>query len=372
MLQSLEIRNYRNLRHLTIEKLGRVNLLVGKNNTGKTSVLEAVNILIHKANLQAIAQIFEERGENVSRMSTSGPEQRIENNTELLSSMFHGRECSTDKKNSIVISSLGGQFVSLRFVNYAKEVIEDEHSQDTYSRIIVVDSVTESEGLGIEITDDNTFKVLTLDRDLSRPLRFGGMRENVQFVRTSGITRDSNGRLWDKVTSTENNTYIEDALKIVEPGVTGLRFILPNVDSYATRRKDERIGVVQLKGLSKPISLSSMGDGINRILTIILAMVNCENGYLFVDEFENGLHHSVQEKLWEIIFYLAELLDIQVFATTHSSDAIKTFGEVANSKPGYKDAQLIHLRNVKDQISAVLYNTEDVETAMETDYLDLR
>ena len=115
-----------------------------------------------------------------------------------------------------------------------------------------------------------------------------------------------------------------------------------------------------------------MGDGINRILTIILAMVNCENGYLFVDEFENGLHHSVQEKLWEIIFYLSERLNIQVFATTHSNDTIKAFGEVANSKLEYSDAQLIQLRNVKGIISAVLFNTDDVETAMETDYLDLR
>ena len=46
MLRSLEIRNYRNLRHLTIEKLGRVNLLIGKNNTGKTSVLEAIYLWV--------------------------------------------------------------------------------------------------------------------------------------------------------------------------------------------------------------------------------------------------------------------------------------------------------------------------------------
>ena len=362
MLRSLEIRNYRNLRHLTIEKLGRVNLLVGKNNTGKTSVLEAVSILIHKANLQAITQIFEERGENVPRMSTSGPEQRIENNTELLSGMFHGRECSTDKKNSIVISSLGGESVSLRFVNYAKEVIEDEYSQDAYSKIIVVDSASESEGLGIEIIDDNTFRVLTLDRDLSRPLRFGSMRENVQFVRTSGITRDSNGRLWDKITSTENNAYVEDALKIVEPAVTGLRFILPNVDSYATRKKDERIGVVQLKGLSKPISLSSMGDGINRILTIILAMVNCENGYLLIDEFENGLHYSVQEKLWKIIFYLAENLNTQVFATTHSLDCVEAFSSVLSNGKQDKDAgALIRLENYDGNIEATVYDADEIQ-----------
>ena len=73
-----------------------------------------------------------------------------------------------------------------------------------------------------------------------------------------------------------------------------------------------------------------MGDGINRILTIILSMVNVENGYFFIDEFENGLHYSVQKDLWKMIFYLAEKLNIQVFATTHSSDCINAFQEVIN------------------------------------------
>ncbi|GAB4048110.1 AAA family ATPase [Spirosoma litoris] len=369
MLRSLEIRNYRNLRHLTIEKLGRVNLLVGKNNTGKTSVLEAISILVHKANLQWISQIFEERGEDASRTSTMGIERRIEYNLELLSGLFYGREYSTEKQASILISS-EETFLSLRFIYYVKEEIQDE--EGSYSRIVTVNSPNESEGLGIEIIADKSFQVITLDRNLSRPLRFGSISENVQFVRSSGVTRESNGRLWDKITSPERNKYVEDALRLVEPDVVGLRYVLPDVESYGTRKKDERIGRVQLKGSDKPVYLRSMGDGINRILTIILAMVNCENGYLLIDEFENGLHYSVQEKLWEIIFYLAERLNIQVFATTHSNDTIKAFGEVSNSKSAYNDAQLIRLRNIKGEISAVLFNAQDVEIATETDYLDLR
>ena len=374
MLRSLDIRNYRNLRHLTIEKLGRVNLLVGKNNTGKTSVLEAVSILIHKANLQWITQIFEERGENASRSSILEAAQRVEYNTELLSGLFYGREYSTDKHASITISSLDDAFVSIRFVYYREEIIEDEDTQSSYSKLVVVDSHSpdEPDGLAIEIIANDTFRVTPLDRNLSRPLRFGGISENVQFVRSNGVTRESNGRLWDKITSPDNNTHVEDALRLVEPNVVNLRFVLPEIESYSTKKKDERIGRVQLKGSNKPVYLRSMGDGINRILTIILAMVNCENGYLLIDEFENGLHYSVQEKLWEIIFYLAERLNIQVFATTHSNDTIKAFGEVANRNPAYRDAQLIQLRNVNDEISAVLFSTQDVEVATETDYLDLR
>ena len=76
-----------------------------------------------------------------------------------------------------------------------------------------------------------------------------------------------------------------------------------------------------------------MGDGINRILTIILAMLNCENGVLLIDEFENGLHYSVQHQLWKVINDLSTKLNVQVFATTHSMDTLRSLSELINDYP---------------------------------------
>ena len=61
MLHSLEIQNYRNLRHLKVETLGRVNLLVGKNNTGKTSVLEAMYLWANYGRFDSIYECLEVR-----------------------------------------------------------------------------------------------------------------------------------------------------------------------------------------------------------------------------------------------------------------------------------------------------------------------
>ena len=69
-----------------------------------------------------------------------------------------------------------------------------------------------------------------------------------------------------------------------------------------------------------PVPLGSMGDGMLRVLQIILKVFSAQGGFLLIDEFENGLHYSVQEKIWALIFKLAEQLNIQVFATTHSWD----------------------------------------------------
>jgi len=106
-----------------------------------------------------------------------------------------------------------------------------------------------------------------------------------------------------------------------------------------------------------------MGDGINRILTIILALVNCEKGYLLIDEFENGLHHTVQEQLWRVIFYLVEKLDIQVFATTHSWDCIEAYENVLNDEEIKTDGKLIRLEHKNDKIRAVAYRKSQLKSA---------
>ena len=119
-----------------------------------------------------------------------------------------------------------------------------------------------------------------------------------------------------------------------------------------------------LAGEDEPQPLRSIVDGINRNLTIILAMVNCENGYLLIDEFENGLHYSVQEKLWSIIFQLSERFNVQVFTTTHSYDCIDAFSEVLNTGKYPKDMGfMVRLDNYEDNIEATLYESDEIENA---------
>ncbi|MBL8971571.1 MAG: ATP-binding protein [Myxococcales bacterium] len=77
--------------------------------------------------------------------------------------------------------------------------------------------------------------------------------------------------------------------------------------------------------------LRSLGDGFGRILQLVLKLLPARGGFLLIDEFENGLHFSVQEKLWTLLLRMAERLDIQVFATTHSWDCIESFTRAAHA-----------------------------------------
>ena len=121
----------------------------------------------------------------------------------------------------------------------------------------------------------------------------------------------------------DEEDWVVEALKIIDSSVTKITFIDTQMDG--------RRAVVRMENNNDPLPLKSMGDGMNRILTIILALVNAKDGYLLIDEFENGLHHKVQQDLWKMIFQLATELNVQVFATTHSEDCVEAFENVLNN-----------------------------------------
>ena len=157
MLNSLEIRNYRNLRHLIIEKLGRVNLLVGKNNTGKTSVLEAVSILIHQANTRWISQLLDERGESMVTSVLRDPDQLSEYNTERISNLFYMREPKFDVNFTISIRELAEDSsvnpINMHFVKYIEVENEDENGEMYRSRTVLENS-DNYDGIGRDVTMD--------------------------------------------------------------------------------------------------------------------------------------------------------------------------------------------------------------------------
>lgn len=382
MLRSLEIHNYRNLRHLSIERLGRVNLLLGKNNTGKTSVLEAVAVHINRGSVDFLLQLLDERGENYIRT-----ENRDRRSPELakevtilktLAALFTGRHAQFNQNNSILIGEQESTFfgpetavtnrTGLRFVRFLEKydlLDGDEASSGPARRrrTILPDDTDDPEAiLGVELRS-NQFTTIVPFRNIERTSRgissiqlslFEDRLADYQFVKTKNIERDINGSLWDKVALTESEEEVVKALKIIEPDIDRITF--------RNERERERVPVVKLKSSNDVVPLRSMGDGINRILTIILAMVNCENGYLLIDEFENGLHYTVQEQLWEVIFSVAERLKIQVFATTHSYDCIDAFSAVLNNGRHAKDsAYMVRLDNYEGNIEATLYDADEIQ-----------
>ena len=104
------------------------------------------------------------------------------------------------------------------------------------------------------------------------------------------------------------------------------------------------------------------------MLWVAVALVSAKDSLLLIDEFESGLHHSVQELLWEKIFLYAKKWNIQVFVTTHSMDTVRTFHAVANRPENQGKGRFFRLqRGRKGEIEAVTYDEEELSTAIEFD-----
>ncbi len=189
----------------------------------------------------------------------------------------------------------------------------------------------------------------------------------IGFVPTEFIPLDDLARKWDSIIFTEHEEIIKQAMQIIAPDFENIAFII-NDDN-------QRVAIVKMKNIPRPISIKYLGDGMIRIFQIAIQLISAQNGFLLIDEFENGLHYSVQEKIWTLLFEMAEKLDIQVFATTHSWDCIESFTKVALIHEEV-DAILFHMgRSVrnsdKGRVIATVYDREALAIVTQSD-LDIR
>ena len=114
-------------------------------------------------------------------------------------------------------------------------------------------------------------------------------------------------------------------------------------------------------GLSRPVPLGFLGDGIGRLLSMVLAFHNARDGSILIDEIENGLHYSKLLEVWKSLDWLSREFNVQVFATTHSYECIvaanNAFTEMESS-----DLHLQRLFRKSGQIGAVTYTKAMLDT----------
>ena len=349
MMESLHIKNFKNFKELTIEKLGKVNLIVGKNNVGKSSLLEAISIYITNGEDSWLRVLLADRGESVPDGDET--ETNAENVKRHYISLFTGWEENYSEDYQMEIGTNDKSEISVRisqvYIREGKSTLE-AFNEEMLGVQAERSSIT---GAGLYVSSGNQSNIIPYNRKRSY---LNAFREKCpfQFIPMYMIGRFANAKLFDNISLSSDEDYVLDALRIINPDIDRIRFIDTNEG-----RSAERIAVVTVKGSDKRYRLSSMGDGINRILTIILALLNCKNGVLLLDEFETGLHYSVQGQLWEIIFMLSEKLNVQVFVTTHSNDCVNSFAKTNKQGVG----QLIRLVNQAGNIvPTILDDSEEL------------
>lgn len=359
LLDTLEVKDYRAFNHLKIEQLGRVNLFVGKNNIGKSSLLEALWLYAQKALPTVILDLLETRDEYSDRRL-----RRESNSREIigsLKSLFYGRPDFSGPLPPITIGPIGEQETTLSIG------IEWQERDEAKDQLPLLEELNRNEQIPYLVLKQGyrTFQSYNLiglfDREYVRATRFRQTRLNKQsipsyFINTNGLNNDEVARLWDGIALTDLEEDVLSALHLITPEVERLSFIGSSIES------SRRFPVIKTSKFSEPIPLRSLGDGMNRLLGVVLALVNSKDGILLIDEIENGLHYTVQPKIWQMVFKVASRLNVQVFATTHSWDCVQAF-QWAAVEDHSQEGLLIRLEEIANMITATVFNERKLEIA---------
>lgn len=345
MLDSLIIKNFRCLEDFSVEKLGRVNLIVGRNNSGKSTVLEALRLYAGNAQRPLLDAISTEHDEKIR----VGDAERSDPGSAMpYQDFFAGRKFPIDDGTFIQIGSLGAPEDLLRIehvlVEETEETVSDGATVETVIRVRrrpvpKSEAATSSDLLNqaLQISKGSRqFPLVLLDRFPSRA-RFA-MSEAIgtlpcSMVATQFSSPDEMADGWDRIVFTEHEEIVKQALRIIAPEFENLTFVrAEEARTVPSRLSMQRGAKVKLADVPRPVPLNSLGDGMLRVLQLALKIFPAKGGFLLIDELENGLHYSVQERIWVLLFEMAKRLDIQVFATTHSWDCIESFAKVSRAR----------------------------------------
>jgi len=347
LLDSLEITGYRCFEHLTIEKLGQVNLIVGKNNVGKTALLEALWFYSRRGFSEFLLDNLYSRKEIKRSIGSSDDPIEINERLKLLKHLFFGRP-EIDSEPSIKIGKLSNDSsnltVRLELHEEAHLTYRDDRDRNKDKNILRNGKFL----FFVRYVLGEKFYSNPLNSYMNLIFNYESMSESdfikCQFVQTKGNIHNSDEQLWDNIVLTTLETELTEALKIIQPNIQRIAFTGESLGG------DGRVAFASFSNLSERFSLSSLGEGMTRLLKISLALTNSQNGILLIDEIESGLHYSVLPDVWKLIFKTAKDLNVQVFATTHSKDCVEAFAQAAYDSP--EDGMLIRLERQGEKIIA--------------------
>jgi hypothetical protein len=355
VLPDLEITGFRAFDELCLPRLGRVNVIVGPNSAGKTGMLEALRLLVSGASPATMLDMLVSRDE-LSTRTLALSEEDVELLDPALSQLFH----RPDADSSAPVIRIGTRAHGGPAVAVERGWIV-RRSPDEPQRFVAAldnDDLLGAPRRALRIEASGRVRIVPL-QGLASILREVPWEAPVpcQYVGANGLPSSEIAELWDRISLTEREDDVLETLRMMAP-VERLSLV-GDFDG-----KGDRKPVVKVPGSRKPVPLRTLGDGINRLLGLALAMVNAQGGVVLVDEIENGIHFGVQDDIWRGIFALAGRYDVQVFATTHSWDAVVGFQYAANLSR--EEGVLYRLeRGRQGRIRATAYTEAEVGIAAE-------
>ena len=348
-LPDLHIKGFRGIKDITISRLGRVTLLAGKNGIGKTTILDAVKVYAARGRYADLYRLLRSRDETAVRVYDDEERRPPELNWEAL---FYGRVLTAD--SVISVGPTAGDPVNIE-IRLAETQLDFHSTGSQFPGPILEIQVSFQE------VRQNFSTLPDVQRDRQRSFFRRMELPPAAQCESLGPGLPSSAQLarfWDSVALTEEESQAVNALNLIYPN--RVERIAMIGDSARAARSLGRMPVVKLCDEPRPVPLKSLGDGAVRLFGVALALANSKDGFLLIDEAENGIHHSIQRDFWTMILKAAHQNNVQVLATTHSWDCVAGFAMTATEIEEV-DGALVRLEKKGDRVRAVEYPEYDLD-----------
>ncbi len=365
MYRFFKVKNFRCFEEVALNKLARVNVIAGKNNVGKTALLEALFLHCGGYNPELALRVNAFRGIETMKVELGRWAETP------WDSLFYRFRSSQVIELEGEDTETGKRVVRLRVLEKPQEL----NRVRGFARSSIADA---RKGLSPDVGQQlpgfsETAKVLELECEQANWRGSYSLILDHRGVRTEPIPPEppfpaffqaarmrvplvEEAERFGKLQVSGRHEAVFRILQLVEPELRQLTMVVA-------------AGQPMLHGdvgLGRLVPLPVMGEGMARLASLVIHMGNAANGVVLVDEIENGLHHSVLRKVWQVIGEVAREFKTQVFATTHSLECIVA-AHRAFSESGEYDFRLHRLERVGEKVEVISYDHETLERAIEVD-----
>lgn len=329
MIESVKIENFRQFDKLKIDNCKRINFLVGQNNCGKTTLLEAIYLGSYPMNMNPLATTY-----NFRKMEL------IQDTVPMLFFRKNENESisiniETLKKSSYVLSM---------------KLSEDNNQSKRYENRSQ-GNIAVKEYDYIATYNSNEYKCrFNVSIDLPTKIFFNVENEKNKAIEdfciptlyTCDMKSISPERF--EIAINENREYeLVKYLQIFDSRISGIGF-----------GKDNKIlvEIMEEDNSKYKLPLQLLGDGFIKFASILVDILyeKIYNNVILIDEIENGLHYTNIKQLIRAILTLSKEMNIQMFITTHSYETLKFLSEIANEEEFISqkdDIQVINIAKTK-------------------------
>jgi hypothetical protein len=353
MFTHFTIKNFRCFRELTMPALERVNLIAGKNNSGKTALLEAIHWHSYPRDCVLPFSLNAQRGIDAEKKFDE----------DSCSWLFHDKEGAAgfelqSRDANEETRTLQGWLMDTaaavqRFPQLATMIPQVPRSPFAggYGWPLILKTTAH---------DSETFAIANFHTNgISSGIGSIGSSADPWdgpslFLPSSGRSAEDDAAAFSELELANRQDEILPALRILEPRLQRLTLLLlahrPVIHGHI--------------GLSRQVPVPFMGEGIRRLLSILLSINQAKGGNVLIDEVENGLHYSVIASVWMAVAEAARQANVQVFATTHSYECIQAAHQAFAASQPY-DLRLFRLDRTDGDIRVVAYNQNALNTSLD-------